>query len=117
MAGQDEELAYHAIQVGGLGGWPGLVAGVAAGSRHCCMSQCLRQQHCAHKWRVCRAEWRQPMAPAPQALDVVLKHRVSYNKDCLPVGRGFFFHDQNVGWDRACRRAERRAQSRQGSGA
>ncbi|KAL4452075.1 hypothetical protein ABPG75_007737 [Micractinium tetrahymenae] len=44
MAGQDEELAYHAIQ----------------------------------------------------ALDVVLKHRVSYNKDCLPVGRGFFFHDQNV---------------------
>ncbi|PSC71066.1 argonaute 1 isoform B [Micractinium conductrix] len=44
MAGQDEELAYHAIQ----------------------------------------------------ALDIVLKHRVSYNKDCLPVGRGFFFHDQNV---------------------
>ena len=37
-----------------------------------------------------------------QALDVVLKHRASYNKDCLPVGRAFFFHDQNVrrawGW-------------------
>lgn len=33
-----------------------------------------------------------------QALDVVLKHRVAYNKDCLPVGRGFFFHDKNVGW-------------------
>lgn len=40
-------------------------------------------------------------AALPQALDVVLKHRVSYNKDCLAVGRGFFFHDQNVrtgGW-------------------
>ncbi|PRW57108.1 argonaute 1 [Chlorella sorokiniana] len=33
---------------------------------------------------------------AIQALDVVLKHRVSYNQDCLAVGRGFFFHDQNV---------------------
>lgn len=28
---------------------------------------------------------------------MVLKHRVSYNQDCLAVGRGFFFHDQNVG--------------------
>lgn len=63
------------------------------------------------------ADAMRPCPRSPQALDVVLKHRVSYNKDCLPVGRGFFFHDQNVGWDRACRRAERRAQSRQGSGA
>ncbi|EFN55085.1 hypothetical protein CHLNCDRAFT_134979 [Chlorella variabilis] len=44
MKGQDEELAYHAIQ----------------------------------------------------ALDVVLKHRASYNRDCLPVGRAFFFHDDQV---------------------
>lgn len=33
---------------------------------------------------------------AIQALDVVLKHRASYNKDCLPVGRAFFFHDEQV---------------------
>jgi hypothetical protein len=31
-----------------------------------------------------------------QALDIVLKHRASYNKDCLPVSRAFFYHDQNV---------------------
>ena len=41
-----------------------------------------------------------------QALDIVLKHRASYNKDCLPVGRAFFYHDQNVrrharGWGQA----------------
>ena len=34
---------------------------------------------------------------AIQALDVVLKHRASYNRDCLPVGRAFFFHDDQVG--------------------
>jgi hypothetical protein len=31
-----------------------------------------------------------------QCLDVVLKHRASYNPDCLPVGRAFFYHDENA---------------------
>ncbi len=43
------------------------------------------------------ADAMRPCPRSPQALDVVLKHRVSYNQDCLAVGRGFFFHDQNVG--------------------
>ena len=27
---------------------------------------------------------------------MVLKHRMSFNEQCLPVARAFFFHDQNV---------------------
>ncbi|GAB4819183.1 hypothetical protein N2152v2_006229 [Parachlorella kessleri] len=33
---------------------------------------------------------------AIQALDVVLKHRMMFNKDALPLGRAFYFHDKNV---------------------
>jgi hypothetical protein len=33
---------------------------------------------------------------AIQCLDVVLKHRMMFNKDALPLGRAFYFHDRNV---------------------
>ena len=44
-----------------------------------------------------------PWPLPPQALDVVLKHRMSYNEECLAVGRGFFFRDAQVGWRGRCK--------------